>query len=166
MAYKSNSDSGYAHSKCWMQIPSGTHDSITEGSEAAEISARNYAFLTYQVNASPITISGDVLVDAVGIDDSGTVKLSGDQLKVFDQEAIEAINNLSFSTPNYSKIIEVTGDFTYVMQAVIGSGTSGEAIWQVKRIYASGGETTIEWADGDDDFDNSASAYLSLAYSL
>ena len=53
------------------------------------------------------------------------------------------------------------------MKSSIGEGTSGNAIWQIKRIYDDGSsKTDIEWADGNDNFDNIASNYAALTYSI
>jgi len=205
---------GKANYGKFMQLPASDISGIVEGpnSESYDTSAR-YAQLIYQVNPSPLIISGGVIsVDSVGLDDTGTikkqgdqlktydegaisglanvvaainssslsgdvvglggsgdVKLSGDALKVFDEAVVNAVNNITVPAPvaaNYSQIVRVSGDFTYIMKSTIGGGTSGDAIWQMKRIESSGDDTNIYWADGNDNFDNVASGYLSHSYSL
>ena len=166
---------GVAQYNSFVQLPSSFVPSVSafEGPDShsytlSGLSPVRYAELVYQVNAMPVTISGDVQVDSVGIDDSGTVQVSGDQLKVFDQEAIDAARQLIMLGDNYSQIVKVDGDFTYVMKAEIGLGTSAEAIWQIQRIYDNGSDTTeIMWADGNADFDNVAADYAtSITYSF
>lgn len=107
MSYNANYDAGMAPRWSWMHMPSSEFSKITEGDETDDRRSRRYAQLVYQVNSPPITISGDVYVDSVGLDDTGTVKLSGDQLKVFDQTAIDQLVALnSKNTVLYS----VSGD--------------------------------------------------------
>lgn len=60
------------------------------------------------------------------------------------------------------KITEV-GDVTYVAMAAPGTAQS-TAKWQVKKIDSSSG-TVITWADGNADFDNSATDLTALNYS-
>lgn len=61
-------------------------------------------------------------------------------------------------------IDEVSTSITYVGEAATGSSTSG-ALWRVKRITTSGVITTIEWADGNGNFDNIWNNRASLSYS-
>ena len=166
---------GVAQYNSHVQLPDNFVPTVSafEGSDAhsytlSGLAPVRYAELVYQVNAMPVTISGDVKVDSVGIDDSGTVQLSGDQLKVFDQEAIDTARQLLALGDNYSQIVKVSGDYTFVMKAEVGLGTSGEAIWQIQRIYDNGSDTTeIMWADGNTDFDNVAADYAtSITYSF
>mgnify|MGYP006992597009 CR=1 FL=1 len=52
----------------------------------------------------------------------------------------------------YVTNIQTAGNYTYIGKALCGSATS-DAVWQIKRIDATTG-TIIQWADGDQDFDN------------
>ena len=166
MSYNSQKN-GAAEYNNYMQITSGALAQVDEGPDITSYDpATRYAQYVYQINSEPVTISGDVYVDTVGIDDSGDVKVEGDALKVYDAAAIAAINNISISETHYSQIIRESGTFTYIMKATPGT-LSGAASWQVKRINDDGaGATDFEWADGDSDFDNIASNYASLTYSL
>lgn len=179
MTYNPNIDSGFCEVKSWVQIPSAVFIAIDQSNEHDDAqypqrTARNYAQMVYNVNPSTISLSGaSISINSVGLDDSGTVKLSGDQLKVYDQQAIDklydletAINNISVSVTqsNYSKIVKTNGNYMYVMDASIGSGLSGDAIWRVQRVYDDGNTVVVDWADGNDNFDNIAANYLSLTY--
>jgi hypothetical protein len=59
---------------------------------------------------------------------------------------------------------EVSSTLTYVGEAVPGT-LQATALWRIKRISIAAGVTTIEWADGDSNFDNVFSNRASLAYS-
>lgn len=62
------------------------------------------------------------------------------------------------------RIDGVGGGITYVGKAATGSATSS-AVWQIQKITESGADTTIQWADGDNSFDNIWDNRLSLTYS-
>lgn len=54
---------------------------------------------------------------------------------------------------------------TYAGKAAAGSATSA-GVWQVFRMTnGAGGDLTIEWADGDCEFDNVWDNRASLSYS-
>lgn len=55
-------------------------------------------------------------------------------------------------TQNFTKKIEEVGQITYIGSASRGSSTSNP-VWQIKKITEAGKDTSIEWADGSDDFD-------------
>lgn len=61
------------------------------------------------------------------------------------------------------QIIEVVGGVTYIGAAECGS-TPGSAKWQIQRITAVGAVQTIEWADGDGQFDNIWDNRAALTY--
>lgn len=53
---------------------------------------------------------------------------------------------------------------TYFGWAAPGSATS-DAVWAIQRLRASGTETIIEWADGNQTYDNVWNNRTSLTYS-
>lgn len=55
-----------------------------------------------------------------------------------------------------------TGTYTYIGEAAPGSATSA-AVWRIQRI--TNADSTIEWADGDGDFNNVWDNRASLSYS-
>ena len=140
----------------YMQIPESILSGVVEGANGTPLEQQKFAQFTYQVNASPIQISGDVVVDAVGLDDTGTVKLSGDSLKVFDQASVDAINNISFSTENYSSVIQTRGTDNYIAEASIGTAYA-TASWRVQKIDSTG---TTTWVDSGN-FSQAANIELS-----
>lgn len=56
------------------------------------------------------------------------------------------------------------GNVVYFGQARLAANT-GDAVWQIRRITTVGGLTTIEWADGNDRYDNVWNNRASLSYS-
>lgn len=53
----------------------------------------------------------------------------------------------------------------YLGQALPGTADSSAA-WRIQKLtFGSGGDVTVEWADGDADFDNVWSNRASLTYS-
>lgn len=165
MTYNPNIDSGFATTKNWVQVPSAVFASIDQSTELdnsdePERSARNYARLVYQVNATPI--SGDISISSVGLNADGTVQLSGDQLKVFDGTLVTEIQQVNAKLNNivvseiYSRIVQTFGTDTYIAHAPIGS-LSSDAVWRVQKIDVDGSR---QWADSAS-FTQSCSADLS-----
>jgi hypothetical protein len=68
------------------------------------------------------------------------------------------------TSKSYAKKITVSGTDTYIGQAALGSAQAS-AVWRAKKISVSGSDTVITWADGNDNYDNSASDLTSLSYS-
>lgn len=63
-----------------------------------------------------------------------------------------------------TRIDEVSISLTYLGIAKIDSDPS-VARWQIRRIQKAGTETVIDWADGDDSFDNIWNDRAILSYS-
>jgi len=59
---------------------------------------------------------------------------------------------------------EAGGGVTYVGKAAPRSLTASP-VWQIRRITATDGDLAVEFADGDDRFDNIWDARASLGYS-
>lgn len=72
------------------------------------------------------------------------------------------LNETIYVRDTYSRIIKTSGDNTYIMYAPPGS-LSGDPVWRMQLIDSDGSRL---WADGNNYFDNSASAYLTKTYSL
>lgn len=64
---------------------------------------------------------------------------------------------------NFALKITVVGVVTYVGMAALGTSQS-TAKWQCKKVDETSG-TVVTWADGDDNFDNSATDLTALTYS-
>ena len=62
-----------------------------------------------------------------------------------------------------ARIDEVDATTTYVGLAAPGVGT-GSAVWQIRRLTSSGNDLTVEWADGNAEFDNVWDNRASLSY--
>lgn len=66
---------------------------------------------------------------------------------------------------NFTVYIDEASDtVTYIGKAQIGTATS-EAKWQIKKIYSSGTDTSITWADGTDEFSKVWDNRSSYSYS-
>ncbi len=158
MSYNSNSDSGMAETKSWVQVPCSVFDDIDQG---IELEDKNYAMMVHQINSTPLTVEGDltVAVDTVGIDDSGDVGITNGKLNVIDDI-------------NYSTRIEVetneTQIITYVMSAKFETtNLLSEAVWRISRTIEDDTGLETAWADGNDLFDNIAENYnTTVVYSL
>lgn len=75
-------------------------------------------------------------------------------------------NPINTQSPNYAVLVRedsVDTNIEYVGYAAIGS-LSSAAVWQIKRVDITTG-TTIDWADGNDNFDNIYDNRESLSYS-
>lgn len=83
------------------------------------------------------------------------------RLKINSDGSINA--STSAGTTNYTKIFDsdTTPGFTYIGSVAMGSvGSTGSAIWQIKKV----GSTGKTWADGNDSFDNVWDDRASLTY--
>ncbi len=63
-----------------------------------------------------------------------------------------------------TRVDEVSASLTYVGKALAGTIDS-DPLWQVQRIQVSGAVTTVQFADGNTNFDNIWADRASLAYS-
>jgi hypothetical protein len=64
----------------------------------------------------------------------------------------------------YNKLIDdySSSSYIYICEALAGSATSN-AVWKIFRITLATG--LLQWADGDNNFDNVADDRTSLSYS-
>ncbi len=76
------------------------------------------------------------------------------------------MTKLAFPVRTALKYEEASSTVTYIGEASFRSSTSSP-VWRIKRItYGSApASITIEWADGDDEFDNVWDNRASLSYS-
>ena len=58
---------------------------------------------------------------------------------------------------------EASATVTYVGEAAAGSATAGAA-WRIKRITTTGADLSVQWADGDTNFDNVWDNRAGLSY--
>lgn len=68
------------------------------------------------------------------------------------------------SGQSFTTRIDVVGTVTYIGEANPGT-TAATAAWRIKRISESGQDAVVEWADGDDAFDNVWDDRAILTYS-
>jgi len=93
MTYNVSNDVGMAERKHFIHIPSADFAAISQGSDQENLDLRNYAQLVYTVNASASGGGGGASI--VGLNGTGDVALSGDQLKVYDGESIALLTQIS-----------------------------------------------------------------------
>jgi hypothetical protein len=82
-------------------------------------------------------------------------------------EALDGVDTVtaSIALDGYAtRIDEDTPTITYVGKAVPGTAT-GAGTWQIQRLTDTGSGLTVEWADGDDEFDNVWDSRGGLSYS-
>jgi len=155
MSYDSKQN-GTANYNSWMHLNDTDMVEVTgqEGLDTVPFKERKYAQLTYQVNATPVEITGGLsaTITSVGLNADGIVQLSGDQLKTFDQESADRLLNVQGSIDslsgqliqdNYSRVIQSRGSDTYIAHAPPGTlaATSG---WRVQKLDTDGSKS---WAD-------------------
>jgi len=75
-----------------------------------------------------------------------------------------AQNQWIIPRPFATRVDEVSASLTYVGWAVPGT-LDAAATWRVMRMSVTGTVTAIEWADGDESFDNVWSSRAGLSYS-
>jgi len=63
-----------------------------------------------------------------------------------------------------TRIDDAGGGVTYVGKAKPGTATSLPR-WQIKRVTIVGADSTVEWADGNNEYDNIWDNRAALAYS-
>ena len=72
---------------------------------------------------------------------------------------------MTFQVPAEKTLIETNGVYKYIGVAPCGSLVSSP-VWQLIRLTLAGTEVTaIEWADGNQSYDNQWDERLSKAYS-
>jgi len=76
-------------------------------------------------------------------------------------QILDGQGQYEFVLDGYSRMVETIGTDTYIAHAVPGS-LSGEAVWRVQLIDSTGSR---QWADGDTEFDNTATSLSGLTYS-
>lgn len=72
-------------------------------------------------------------------------------------------STISNSFPALAQEIVVNGTITYIAEAAPGSQLSA-AVWRAKKITDNTSSISIKWADGNGNFDNTASDLSGLTY--
>lgn len=180
-----NAKVGAADYNHYGQLSTSQVNSLTaqEGLSSIDIRNQKFAILTYQVNPTPIEISGGLSIGDVVIKGESGVKAdvtSDHKLFVIDTDSLNAINALTadiqavkasvdqLSTfiinqqDQYSRVIKDDSTYTYIMHANPGT-SSGSIGWRIKRIDAEG---SLMWPSGNNTFSFIASDYLTVTYSL
>lgn len=163
MAYDKNAHHGYADQNSFWEMPITDIAALTGDEESTNVAApgenRRFAHLMYQVNPTPISLSGGLSVDTDALE-----AINADGFAVLSGQNDTGIKDIALSL-----VVEAEGDFTWVAEALPGVALSA-ASWRVKQLEDTtvGNFSTIRtlWADGDGNFDNIATSPLSgLTYS-
>lgn len=74
------------------------------------------------------------------------------------------VNVVGQSTDEATRLVYASATVSYLGKAPAGTATSSAA-WKISRITTSGDNVTIEWADGNTNYDNIYDNRASLSYS-
>lgn len=112
-------------------------------------------------------VTDNIIVYNFAVDTSGGSVATNVLTLTYDTTAMADADNLQIYYDMGSlvkRVDEASATVTYVGQAQDGSDI-GDPVWQIQRITSSGGATEIEWADGNNDFDNVWDDRAALTYS-
>ena len=162
MPYDPTVHHGNAHYRSWMQVPvSAVVDIIADEEptnlQGCALSGARYAQLVYQVNSTPLSLSGDVNVDNSTLE--GLVSGTNERLDDICEKLVSGVIK-----PGLAIYIEEEGLFTWVAEAEAGTPLSASdwRIRQIEETVSGSFETTrITWADGSKDFIHDALPPLS-----
>ena len=72
---------------------------------------------------------------------------------------------MSFLTPSERTLFETIGSYMYIGTAPSNS-TISDPVWQIIRLtFTAGAVSAIEWADGNQSYDNKWTERLTKSYS-
>lgn len=112
-------------------------------------------------------VTDNIIVYNFAVDTSGGTVATNVLTLTYDTTAMADADNLQIYYDMGSlvkRVDEASATVTYVGQAQDGSDIA-DPVWQIQRITSSGGATEIEWADGNNDFDNVWDDRAALTYS-
>lgn len=76
--------------------------------------------------------------------------------------SVSSSSGTTLETPVYATKIESSGSFYYIAEGPLGASTT-DPVWRVQRIDLTG-PYVFTWADGNDNFDNTADNLTTLNY--
>jgi hypothetical protein len=159
MSYNPGAHYGSAERRSWKEIPltdvSGiiAEEEPTNPKTNVDGDSRRYAQINEPLN-TPIAISGMIIDDEIAT-------LSGINSDIRNATLSGQVN------PAFATIIEEDGNLLWIAEAAPGSAR-GSSVWRVKQTekinqgYYTGNNVT--WADGDGNFDNTATYPLSSLF--
>lgn len=112
-------------------------------------------------------VTDNIIVYNFASDTTGGTAATNVLTLTYDTTAMADADNLQIYYDMGSlvkRVDEASATVTYVGQAQDGSDIA-DPVWQIQRITSSGGATEIEWADGNNDFDNEWDGRAGLTYS-
>ena len=85
--------------------------------------------------------------------------------KFVARDLVAFINSIQTGVEvQYNKLIDVSGNYTYIGEALPGTSTSSSN-WRIKRIEQIGTDYNILWANGSSDFDKTWNDRITYTYS-
>lgn len=85
--------------------------------------------------------------------------------KFVARDLVAFINSIQTGVEvQYNKLIDVSGNYTYIGEALPGTATSA-GTWRIKRVEQIGTDYNILWASGSADFNKTWDSRLTYAYS-
>ena len=163
MPYKAPHHHGNAEQRHWFEIPLTQVSGLIAEEEPTYPQGlighdeRRYAQYVYQVNATPLTLSGDVDIDRSALE----ALIEETNLRL---DSVNTHLTSGIIDPALAKYIEEAGNKIWIAEAAPGT-VLASATWRIKEIEEidSGSliTTSIKWADGNSNFDNIATPPLS-----
>lgn len=111
-------------------------------------------------------VTDNIIIYNFASDTTGGTAVTNVLTLVYDTTTMDDADSLQIYYDMGSlvkRVDEASATVTYVGQAQDGSSI-GDPLWQIQRITSSGGATEIEWADGNNDFDNVWDDRAALTY--
>ena len=85
--------------------------------------------------------------------------------KFVARDLVAFINSIQTGVEvQYNKLIDVSGNYTYIGEALPGTATSA-GTWRIKRVEQIGTDYNILWASGSADFNKTWDSRLTYSYS-
>lgn len=137
--------------------------SFDESSESLKTTITNAA----------VDITVTAITDSIAVaDDSGnkvtTTEVGakrGLDVNVVDITLDRANDSVTSYTPDETlRIDEASSSVSYFGFASVGASESS-SVWKIKKLTVTGSTTKLEWADGNNNYDNNWSNRASLSYS-
>lgn len=146
---------------------SSTPVSVDCGSSTTVYSNRKFSSVSSDCGSS-VTIRW-IPITGIRIYEDGALQTTTSQVE-FPGAVLDVTDDIKTITTDESmkyasRVDSVSSILMYKADATVGSVES-DAVWRISRLtFAPDGDVTVEWADGDTDFDNIWDNRTTLSYS-
>lgn len=112
------------------------------------------------------------ILDNDDVEFAQLTSVSNNSVLIFDsakrkfvaRDLVAFINSIQTGVEvQYNKLIDVSGNYTYIGEALPGTATSS-ATWRIKRVEQIGTDYNILWANGSSDFNKTWNDRLTYSY--